>query len=156
MQPNVTMNPCDIWHAQTCTPAETEVDALAARFGGRRRTAVTCATRGRAALLTFYNSPVEHWDQRRTGNQFAGVLTFVRHRTVQTKDALTWKTEDLKVFKLRTAAKTWRRLVRVKQSHLAIDGVRSSDGVAANDGPDLATRSSGFSQYFAFFQPGLA
>ena len=62
-------------------------------------------------MLAFFDFPAEHWDHLRTSNLIESVFATVRHRTVQTKGALSAKTTKLMVFKLvSAAAKTWRRL----------------------------------------------
>ena len=72
---------------------------------------MTCLTKDRDALLTFYDFPAEHWDHLRTSNPIESVFATVRHRTVRIKGALSQDTARLMVFKLvMAAAKTWRRL----------------------------------------------
>ncbi len=86
-------------------------EAAIATFADKYEKAVTCLTKDREGLLTFYNSPAEHWDHLRTSNPIESVFATVRHRTVRTKGALSQDTALLMVFKLvMTAAKTWHRL----------------------------------------------
>jgi transposase-like protein len=40
---------------------------------------VTCLTKDREALLSFYDFPAEHWDDLRTGNPIESVFATVRH-----------------------------------------------------------------------------
>jgi len=103
--------------------------------GPRRRDtkAVTCLTKDRDALLTFYDFPAEHWDHLRTSNPIESVFATVRHRTVRTKGALSQDTARLMVFKLvMAAAKTWRRLKGENQlpKSLPPDLIRGSSRVS--------------------------
>jgi len=134
MQPAVKADLREIWQAETRAAAEIAMDTFAEKYGAKYEKAVTCLTKDREALLTFYNFPAEHWDHLRTGNPIESVFATVRHRTVRTKGGLSQKTAKLMVFKLvQAAAKTWRRLKGANQLPLVIEGVTFTDGVAAND-----------------------
>lgn len=119
--------------ADTRAAAETAMDTFAEKYAAKYEKAVTCLTKDKEALLTFYDFPAGHWDHLRTGNPIESVFATVRHRTVRTKGALSQKTAKLMVFKLvQAAAKTWRRLKGANQLPLVIEGVTFTDGVAAN------------------------
>ena len=134
MQPTVKADLREIWQADTRAAAETAMDTFSDKYGAKYEKAVTCLTKDRQALLTFYDFPGDHWDHLRTGNPIESVFATVRHRTVRTKGALSQKTAKLMVFKLvQAAAKTWRRLKGAKQLPLVIEGVTFTDGVATND-----------------------
>ncbi len=134
MQPTVKADLREIWQAETRATAETAMDIFSEKYGAKYEKAVTCLTKDREALLTFYDFPGDHWDHLRTGNPIESVFATVRHRTVRTKGALSQKTAKLMVFKLvQAAAKTWRRLKGANQLPLLIEGVTFNDGVAAND-----------------------
>ena len=134
MQPTVKANLREIWQADIRAAAETPMDIFSEKYGAKYEKAVTCLTKDREALLTFYDFPGDHWDHLRTGNPIESVFATVRHRTVRTKGALSQKTAKLMVFKLvQAAAKTWRRLKGANQLPLVIEGVTFTDGVAAND-----------------------
>jgi len=134
MQPAVKADLREIWQAETQAAAEAAMDTFAEKFGAKYEKAVTCLTKDKEALLTFYDFPAEHWDHLRTGNPIESVFATVRHRTVRTKGALSQKTAKLMVFKLvQAAAKTWRRLKGANQLPRVIEGVTFTDGVAAND-----------------------
>ena len=97
---------------------------FAEKYGAKYEKAVTCLTKDRDALLTFYDFPAEHWDHLRTSNPIESVFATVRHRTVRTKGALSQDTARLMVFKLvMAAAKTWRRLKGENQLPKVIQGV---------------------------------
>lgn len=134
MQPTVKADLREIWQARTRTEAETAMDTFAEKYGAKYEKAVTCLTKDREVLLTFYDFPADHWDHLRTGNPIESGFATVRHRTVRTKGALSQKTTKLMVFKLvQAAAKTWRRLKGANQLPMVIEGVTFTDGVAAND-----------------------
>ena len=110
------------------------MDTFAEKYGAKYEKAVTCLTKDREALLSFYAFPAEHWDHLRTANPIESVFATVRHRTVRTKGALSQKTAKLMVFKLvQAAAKTWRRLKGANRLPQVIEGVTFTDGVAARD-----------------------
>ena len=134
MQPTVKADLREIWQADIRAAAETAMDNFSEKYGAKYEKAVTCLTKDREALLTFYDFPGDHWHHLRTGNPIESVFATVRHRTVRTKGALSQKTAKLMVFKLvQAAAKTWRRLKGANQLPLVIKGVTFTDGVAAND-----------------------
>lgn len=131
MQPTVKADLREIWQADTRATAETAMDIFSEKYGAKYEKAVTCLTKDREALLTFYDFPGDHWDHLRTGNPIESVFATVRHRTVRTKGALSQKTAKLMVFKLvQAAAKTWRRLKGANQLPLVIEGVTFTDGIA--------------------------
>ena len=133
MQPTVKGDLREIWQADTRAAAETAMDTFAEKYGAKYEKAVTCLTKDKEALLTFYDFPADHWDHLRTGNPIESVFATVRHRTVRTKGALSQKTAKLMVIKLvQAAANTWRRLKGANQLPLVIEGVTFTDGVAAN------------------------
>ena len=134
MQPTVKADLREIWQAETRTAAETAMDTFAEKYGAKYDKAVTCLTKDKEALLTFYDFPADHWDHLRTGNPIESVFATVRHRTVRTKGALSQKTAKLMVFQLvQAAAKTWRRLKGANQLPRLIEGVTFTDGVASRD-----------------------
>ena len=133
-QPTVKTDLREIWQAETRTAAQTAMETFSEKYGVKYDKTVTCLTKDKEALLTFYDFPADHWDHLRTGNPIESVFATVRHRTVRTKGALSQKTAKLMVFKLvQAAAKTWRRLKGANQLPLVIEGVTFTDGVAAND-----------------------
>ena len=98
--------------------------------------AVSCLTKDRDALLSFYDFPAEHWDHLRTANPIESVFATIRHRTVRTKGALSQDTARLMVFKLAmAAAKTWRRLKGETQLPKVVQGVRFRNGVEITNTP---------------------
>ena len=127
---------CEIWAAPDRTTAETAIATFADKYGAKYERAVTCLTKDRDALLTFYNFPAEHWDHLRTSNPIESVFATVRHRTVRTRGALLQDTARLMVFKLVVAAaKTWRRLKGENQLPKVVQGVTFTNGVEVINTP---------------------
>jgi putative transposase len=136
IQPAAKADLREIWSAPDRATAETAVATFAAKYGAKYDKAVTCLTKDRDALLTFYDFPAEHWDHLRTSNPIESVFATVRHRTVRTKGALSQDTARLMVFKLvMAAAKTWRRLKGENQLPKVIQGVTFRDGVEVIEAP---------------------
>jgi putative transposase len=136
VQPAAKADLREIWSAPDRATAETAVATFAAKYGAKYDKAVTCLTKDRDALLTFYDFPAEHWDHLRTSNPIASVFATVRHRTVRTKGALSQDTARLMVFKLvMAAARTWRRLKGENQLPKVIQGVTFRDGVEVIETP---------------------
>jgi putative transposase len=134
----------EIWTAPDRATAEAAIATFADKYGAKYPKAVTCLTKDRDALLTFYDFPAEHWDHLRTSNPIESVFATVRHRTVRTKGALSQDTARLMVFKLVTAAaKTWRRPKGENQLPKVVQGVTFTNGVEVNDTPaQSAARST--------------
>jgi putative transposase len=136
VQPAAKADLREIWSAPDRATAEVAVATFAAKYGAKYDKAVTCLTKDRDALLTFYDFPAEHWDHLRTSNPIESVFATVRHRTVRTKGALSQDTARLMVFKLvMAAAKTWRRLNGENQLPKVIQGVTFRDGVEVIEAP---------------------
>ncbi len=136
VQPAAKQDLREIWQAPDRTTAEAAIATFAEKYGAKYEKAVTCLTKDREALLTFYDFPAEHWDHLRTANPIESVFATVRHRTVRTKGALSQETARLMVFKLvMAAARTWRRLKGENQLPKLIQGVTFRNGVEVTDTP---------------------
>ena len=136
VQPAAKADLREIWMAPDRATAETAIATFAEKYGAKYDKAVTCLTKDRDALLTFYNFPAEHWDHLRTSNPIESVFATVRHRTVRTKVALSQDTARLMVFKLvMAAAKTWRRLKGENQLPKLVQGVTFTNGVEVTNTP---------------------
>lgn len=126
----------EIWNAPDKETAEAAMDRFALKYETKYEKAVTCLTKDREALLTFYDFPAEHWVHLRTTNPIESVFATVRHRTIRTKGALSQNTAKLMVFKLvAAAAKTWRRLKGENQLPKVIRGIKFRNGVEVIDTP---------------------
>ena len=136
VQPTAKQDLREIWQAPDRATAETAITIFAEKYGAKYEKAVSCLTKDRDALLTFYDFPAEHWDHLRTSNPIESVFATVRHRTVRTKGALSQDTARLMVFKLvMAAAKTWRRLKGENQLPKVIQGVTFKNGVEVINTP---------------------
>lgn len=130
VQPAAKSDLREIWAAPDRATAEAAVATFADKYGAKYERAVTCLTKDRDALLTFYDYPAEHWDHLRTSNPIESVFATVRHRTVRTRGALSHDTARLMVFKLvMAAAKSWRRLKGENQLPKVVQGVTFTNGV---------------------------
>jgi len=137
VQPAAKRDLREIWTAPDRATAEAAIATFAEKYGAKYERAVTCLTKDRDALLTFYDFPAEHWDHLRTANPIESVFATVRHRTVRTKGALSQDTARLMVFKLvMAAAKTWRRLNGENQLPKVVQGVTFADGVEVTKAPE--------------------
>jgi transposase-like protein len=137
IQPAAKADLREIWSAPDRATAEAAVATFAAKYGAKYDKAVTCLTKDRDALLTFYDFPAEHWDHLRTANPIESVFATVRHRTVRTKGALSHDTARLMVFKLvMAAARSWRRLKGENQLPKLIQGVTFRNGVEVTNTPE--------------------
>jgi transposase-like protein len=136
VQPAAKQDLREIWQAPDRATAETAIATFAEKYGAKYEKAVTCLTKDRDALLTFYDFPAEHWDHLRTANPIESVFATVRHRTVRTKGALSQDTARLMVFQLvMAAARTWRRLKGENQLPKLIQGVTFKNGVEVINTP---------------------
>ena len=136
VQPAAKSDLREIWAAPDRAAAETAIATFADKYGAKYERAVTCLTKDRNALLTFYDFPAEHWDHLRTSNPIESVFATVRHRTVRTRGALSQDTARLMVFKLVMAAsKTWRRLKGENQLPKVVQGVTFTNGVEVINTP---------------------
>jgi transposase-like protein len=136
VQPTAKQDLREIWQAPDRATAETAIATFAEKYAAKYAKAVACLVKDRDALLTFYDSPAEHWDHLRTANPIESVFATVRHRTVRTKGALSQDTARLMVFKLvMAAAKTWHRLKGETQLPKVVQGVTFRDGVEVTDTP---------------------
>ena len=90
---------------------------------------MTCLTKDREVLLTFYDFPAEHWKHVRTTNPIESTFATVRLRTDQTKGCLSRQTALAMVYKLaKSAEHSWRRLDGSERLAQVIQGVRFRDG----------------------------
>ncbi|HSH83064.1 MAG TPA: IS256 family transposase [Herpetosiphonaceae bacterium] len=136
VQPAAKQDLREIWQAPDRATAEAAISTFAEKYAAKYEKAVTCLTKDRDALLTFYDFPAEHWDHLRTSNPIESVFATVRHRTVRSKGALSQDTARLMVFKLvMAAARTWRRLKGENQLPKVVQGVRFRNGVEVKETP---------------------
>lgn len=138
VQPAIKADLREIWMAPDRATAESALITFEAKYAAKYGKAVDCLIKDRAALLTFYDFPAEHWDHIRTSNPIESVFATVRHRTYRTKGALSQDTAKLMVFKLiAAAAKTWRRLSGENLLPKVIRGVTFRDGIEVTETASL-------------------
>jgi putative transposase len=134
MIPSVKSDLHDIHHAETRAAAQSAMALFAEKYGAKYPAAALCLQKDAEVLLTFYDSPAEHWDHLRTSNPIESVFATVRHRTTRTKGSLSQKTAKLMVFTLvQAASKTWHRLHGSNQLPRVVEGVIFTNGVATID-----------------------
>ena len=73
VQPAAKSDLREIWAAPDRATAEAAIAKFADKFSAKYERAVTCLTKDRDALLTFYDFPAEHWDHLRTSNPIESV-----------------------------------------------------------------------------------
>jgi putative transposase len=118
-----------IYEAGSRKAAEGAFDRFIAKYGAKHDKAVTCLTKDREVLLTFYDFPAEHWKHVRTTNPIESTFATVRLRTDQTKGCLSRQTALAMVYRLaRSAERRWRRLDGSQRLAQVIQGVRFRDG----------------------------
>ncbi|MBE7457296.1 MAG: transposase [Planctomycetia bacterium] len=68
----------DIWMADTREAAEKAFDLFVETYQAKCPKAAECLKKDRAALLTFYDFPAEHWIHLRTTNPIESTFATVR------------------------------------------------------------------------------
>jgi hypothetical protein len=120
----------EIWMAETKKDALVAFDAFIEIYAIKYEKAVECLTKGREALLAFYDFPAEHRKHLRTSNPVESTFATVRHRMIRSNGCLSNKTALAMVFKLAQAAeKHWRRLDGKSQLPKVVLGVKFTDGI---------------------------
>src|SRR5206468_2545297 len=69
VQPAAKADLRQIWAAPDRATANTAIAMFAEKYGAKYDKAVTCLTKDRDKLLTFYDFPAEHWDHLRTSDE---------------------------------------------------------------------------------------
>lgn len=130
LQPKVKASLHDIWMAETKGDANKAFDLCVKQYEAKYPKAMTCLSKDRDKLLTFYDFPAEHWGHLRTTNPIESVFATVRLRTVKTKNCGSRKTALSMAFKLMLSAqKRWHRLRGYSLLADVIGGVQFKDGV---------------------------
>lgn len=120
----------EVMYAETREHANVGIDAFGAEFSPKYPKAVTCLTKDRDALLTFFDFPAEHWKHLRTTNVIESPFATVRLRQRVTKGAGNRTKALTMAFKLLEMAQLrWRRLDGAHQLPLVRAGVKFVDGV---------------------------
>lgn len=126
----------EIWMAETKAQAGKAFDRFVRHFGAQYPKAVDKLVKDRAALLTFYDFPAEHWIHIRTTNPIESSFATIRHRTTRTKNCVSRNALLGLVFQLAlTAEKSWRKLRGFKRLPEVVQGIRFQDGIAMDAPP---------------------
>jgi transposase-like protein len=121
----------EIYGAATKTEANKAFDRFIKTYDAKYPKAVECLTKDRAALLTFYDFPAEHWAHIRTTNPIESTFATVRLRTDKTRGCVSATSILSLVFKLvQSAQKRWLRIRGFKRLAEVIEGVKFQDGIA--------------------------
>lgn len=119
-----------IWMAPTRDEAYRAFDAFVGSYEPKYPKAAECLAKDKAALLTFYDFPAEHWIHLRTTNPIESTFATVRLRTVKTRGCGSRAGILSMVFKLAKSAETrWRALRGSELIAKVITGVQFKDGV---------------------------
>ncbi len=128
-----------IYEGDSRAAAEKAFDRFLAKYGAKHDKAAACLAKDRESLLTFYDSPAEHWKHVRTTNPIESTFATVRLRTAKTKGCLSRKTALAMVFKLaKSAERHWRHLNGSDRLAQVIQGVRFRDGEPLHAAEDQA------------------
>ncbi len=101
----------EIWMAATREDAHEAFERFIELYEAKYPDAAKCLSKDRAAMLTFYDFPAEHWRHLRTTNPIESTFATVRLRHRRTKGNGSRAACLAMVFKLcESAAKTWRSL----------------------------------------------
>ncbi len=130
LQPQAKRALRDIMYAETRAVADELIDGFATVYGAKYPKAAAGLVGDRAALLTNYDLPAEHWLHVRTTNPVESPFATVRLRQRVTKGAGS-RTKGLTMaFKLLAMAEQrWRRVNGAHLLPLVRAGVRFVDGV---------------------------
>jgi putative transposase len=120
----------DIYQAEGRAKAEKAFDLFVKTYEAKYPKATECLVKDRAALLTFYDFPAEHWLHVRTTNPIESVFSTVRLRHSKTKGSGSRVACLAMVYKLmESASKKWRTLNGSTLLSEVVKGVVFVDGV---------------------------
>ena len=134
VQPQMKRMLHDIWDAPTKDAAEKAFDLFEKTFEAKYAAAVTCLSKDRDVLLSFFDFPAESWCHLRTTNPIESTFATIRLRHRKTKGNGSAKASATMMFKLaQSASKGWRKLRGHKHIPDLIQGVRFIDGKNENN-----------------------
>ena len=133
IQPQAKRMLHDIWRAPTKEEAGKAFDLFEKTFKGKYEECVTCLTKDRDVLLTFFDFPAENWCHIRTTNPIESTFATIRLRHRKTKGNGSARASLTMMFKLaQSASKGWRKLRGHHHIPDLIRGVKFIDGVNEN------------------------
>lgn len=120
----------EMYMAETEENALNAYDHFVASFEDKYPKAVSCLTKDKDDLFTFYGFPGVHWIHIRTTNPIESTFATVRLRTKRTKGCGSRTATLSMVWKLCCEAeKTWKKLKGYKLIPKVIQGVFCKDGI---------------------------
>lgn len=123
----------EIWHADTKDDANRHFDNFIKVYEAKYPKAAECLEKDRAALLTFYDFPAEHWRHVRTTNPIESTFATVRLRTAKVRGCFSATTVITMAFKLcQCAEKRWIKLHHPERLAEVIQGVVFVNGIEEN------------------------
>ena len=129
-QPKAKQRLHEIYLAETREEAEQAFDFFLEAYQTKYPKAADCLAKDRAALLSFYDFPAEHWIHLRTTNPIESTFATVRLRTAKVRGCFSRETVLTMVFRLgQCAEKTWRRLNGSSLLVHVLAGIRYIDGI---------------------------
>jgi transposase-like protein len=130
LQPRAKSALHEIMDAETRREAEKAIDTFVADYAARYPKATECLVKDRAALLTFFDCPAEHWRHLRTTNVIESPFATVRLRQRVTKGAGSRTKGLVMAYKLLDMAQgRWRRINGPHLLPLVRAGVQFVDGI---------------------------
>jgi putative transposase len=130
IQPQAKRMLHDIWKAPTYKAAGQAFDLFENTLGAKYEKAVTCLTKDRDVLLTFFDFPAENWCHIRTTNPIESTFATIRLRHRKTRGCGSAMASLTMMFKLaQSASKGWRKLRGHQHIPDLIHGVKFIDGV---------------------------
>ena len=130
LQPKAKENLHKIWMAEKRKDAEQAFDSFVNIYEAKYPKAVTCLTKDRAVLLSFYDFPAEHWRHIRSSNPIESTFATVRLRTAKVRGCFSSKSVLAMAFKLcRSAEKNSIRLHHYEKLGRLIQGVKFVNGI---------------------------
>lgn len=119
-----------VWMAETRKDAEAAFALFLEKYGAKYPKAAECLEKDRAALLTFYDFPAEHWKHLRTTNPIESTFATVRLRHRRTKGSGSREACLAMVYKLvEHAQRHWRKLDGHQLIPEVLAGRRFIDGI---------------------------
>lgn len=133
IQPQAKEKLHEIWHADTKDDASRHFDNFIKVYEAKYPKAAECLEKDRAALLTFYDFPAEHWRHVRTTNPIESTFATVRLRTAKVRGCFSATTVITMAFKLcQCAEKRWIKLHHPERLAEVIQGVIFVNGIEEN------------------------
>jgi putative transposase len=130
LQPKAKDKLQQIWMTPNKAETQTHFDEFISIYEAKHPKATQCLKKDRDRLLTFYNSPDEHWWHIRTTKPIESTVETVRLRTAKVRSCFSSKMVVTMAFKLcQSAQKRWQRLYGYRKLGKVIRGVKFVNGI---------------------------